>query len=261
MNLINLNVKKFFGWLFIIVINYCLFFFCIYILSAILLVNEITPNIKLISEYQRNYYVIGLRKIWHSRSECIDFSDNGEEDLIDIQIPLHYGSNLISIYGLPEDNSIGNIMSSLENNILVHTHTNGDEATELALDCLERALAKFPKNDHRFTLQHCQLASTAQFKRMHKLGMCANLFSNHHFYQWFSDTKHISKVEAGGRSLDMFFPDFCLGDFASVGGQGPKMTGFLKFWRHIFAPNSRQSAGIALKTSPIESSQFSTSKL
>ena len=71
---------------------------------------------------------------------------------------------------------------ALENNILVHTHTNGDEATELALDCLEGALAKFPKNDHRFTLQHCQLASTAQFKRMHKLGMCANLFSNHHFY-------------------------------------------------------------------------------
>ena len=71
---------------------------------------------------------------------------------------------------------------ALKNNILVHTHTNGDEATELALDCLEGALAKYPNSDHRFTLQHCQLASTAQFKRMHKLGMCANLFSNHHFY-------------------------------------------------------------------------------
>ena len=47
----------------------------------------------------------------------------------------------------------------------------------------------------------------------------------------------------------------------SASGQGPKMTGFLKFWWHIFAPNSRQSAGIALKTSPIESSQFSISKL
>ena len=67
---------------------------------------------------------------------------------------------------------------ALKNNILVHTHTNGDEATELALDCLEGALAKYPNSDHRFTLQHCQLASTAQFKRMYKLGMCANLFSN-----------------------------------------------------------------------------------
>ena len=76
MNLINLNVKKILGWLFIIVINYCLFFFCIYILSAILLVNKITPNIKLISEYQRNYYAIGLRNIWHSQPECIEFSDS-----------------------------------------------------------------------------------------------------------------------------------------------------------------------------------------
>ena len=76
MNLINLNVRKFFGWIFIIIINYFLIFFLIYILSAILLVNKITPNIKLISEYQRNYYNIGLRNIWHSQPECIEFSDN-----------------------------------------------------------------------------------------------------------------------------------------------------------------------------------------
>ena len=46
-----------------------------------------------------------------------------------------------------------------------------------------------------------------------------------------------------------------------IGGKAPKMTGFSKFWGHIFAPSSQQSAGIALKTSPIESYQFSTSKL
>ncbi len=64
----------------------------------------------------------------------------------------------------------------------VHTHTNGDEATELALDTLEAALRKQPHPDHRFTLQHCQLADRAQFSRMSKLGMCVNLFANHHFY-------------------------------------------------------------------------------
>ena len=76
MNLINLNVKKFFGWIFLIIINYFLIIFLIYILSAILLVNKITPNIKLISEYQRNYYNIGLRNIWHSQPECIEFSNS-----------------------------------------------------------------------------------------------------------------------------------------------------------------------------------------
>ncbi len=66
--------------------------------------------------------------------------------------------------------------------IQVHTHTNGDQATDLALDTLETALRACPSPDHRFTLQHCQLADAAQFRRMHNLGMCVNLFANHHFY-------------------------------------------------------------------------------
>jgi len=74
MSLININLKIFFGWLFIICVNYFIILFLIYVLSAILLVNNITPNIKLIQEYQRNFYIIGMRKIWHSRPECVEFS-------------------------------------------------------------------------------------------------------------------------------------------------------------------------------------------
>jgi len=71
---------------------------------------------------------------------------------------------------------------ALENGIQVHTHTNGDEATDLVLDLLEEALRSHPAFDHRFTIQHGQLISQAQFKRVAKLGMCVNLFANHHFY-------------------------------------------------------------------------------
>ncbi|MBS0521872.1 MAG: amidohydrolase [Proteobacteria bacterium] len=71
---------------------------------------------------------------------------------------------------------------ALKENVLVHSHTNGDQATEMALDCLEAALQGQPARDHRFTLQHCQLADAAQFRRMRQLGMCVNLFPNHHFY-------------------------------------------------------------------------------
>ncbi len=71
---------------------------------------------------------------------------------------------------------------ALQNNIQVHTHTNGDEATDLAIDMLEKALQKFPSNDHRFTIQHGQLVNAAQFRRMAKLGFCVNHFANHHFY-------------------------------------------------------------------------------
>lgn len=66
--------------------------------------------------------------------------------------------------------------------IQLHIHTNGDEATELALNAVERALVQYPRFDHRHTLQHCQMADAAQFRRMARLGMCVNLFSNHIFY-------------------------------------------------------------------------------
>lgn len=64
----------------------------------------------------------------------------------------------------------------------LHIHTNGDEATELAIDSIEAALAKWPRPDHRHTLQHCQMADAAQFRRMARLGICANLFANHLYY-------------------------------------------------------------------------------
>lgn len=70
----------------------------------------------------------------------------------------------------------------LQAGVLIHTHTNGDEATELVLNCMQQALATHPRHDHRYTLQHCQLADDAQYRRMKALGMCVNLFANHHYY-------------------------------------------------------------------------------
>ena len=71
---------------------------------------------------------------------------------------------------------------ALAHGVQVHAHTNGDEATELMLDCMQDSLSKHPLADHRFTIQHGQLANAAQFRRMKTLGMCVNLFPNHHFY-------------------------------------------------------------------------------
>lgn len=71
---------------------------------------------------------------------------------------------------------------ALEAGIQIHTHTNGDEATDLVLDTLESALKKHPRADHRFTIQHGQMINAAQYRRMAKLNMCVNHFANHHFY-------------------------------------------------------------------------------
>jgi predicted amidohydrolase YtcJ len=64
----------------------------------------------------------------------------------------------------------------------LHIHTNGDEASELMLDAIEAAQEAHYRPDHRHTLQHCQMADASQFRRMHKLGVCANLFANHVHY-------------------------------------------------------------------------------
>ena len=66
--------------------------------------------------------------------------------------------------------------------IQLHIHTNGDEATEVALDAIEAAQTATPRPDHRHTLQHCQMADAALFKRMKALGVCVNLFANHLYY-------------------------------------------------------------------------------
>lgn len=74
------------------------------------------------------------------------------------------------------------LTEALAKGILVHTHTNGDEATQLVIETLEDVLSHRPAPDHRTTLQHCQLPDRAQIAKMAKLGCCANFFANHHFY-------------------------------------------------------------------------------
>lgn len=66
--------------------------------------------------------------------------------------------------------------------LLVHTHTNGDEASEVAIDAIGRVLARAPRPDHRHTLQHGQMIDAPLFRRMATLGLCANLFANHLWY-------------------------------------------------------------------------------
>lgn len=84
--------------------------------------------------------------------------------------------------------------------VQLHIHTNGDEATELAVNVLGRVLAHHPRPDHRHTLQHCQLADPALFRRIAALGLCCNLFSNHIFY-W--GDQHVEKTLGLARAKRM----------------------------------------------------------
>ena len=96
--------------------------------------------------------------------------------------PGYYNGAPNGLWYIPRETLSAALRLALQSGVQVHAHTNGDEATELVLDCMDEALRLHPARDHRFTLQHCQLADAAQFRRMKALGMCVNLFPNHHYY-------------------------------------------------------------------------------
>lgn len=96
--------------------------------------------------------------------------------------PGYYNGSPNGIWVIAPDDAVALIEGFHAAGIQVHIHTNGDEATEVALQAIERALAKHPRWDHRHTLQHVQMADAGQFRRMANLGVCANLFANHIYY-------------------------------------------------------------------------------
>lgn len=96
--------------------------------------------------------------------------------------PGYYNGAPNGIWIVPPDDLTHIVEQYHRAGIQLHIHTNGDEATEVTLNALERALTLYPRPDHRHTLQHCQMASPAQFRRIARLGLCTNLFANHVFY-------------------------------------------------------------------------------
>jgi predicted amidohydrolase YtcJ len=66
--------------------------------------------------------------------------------------------------------------------IPIHIHCNGTATIDLAIDTIDQLLREYAWLDHRHTIQHSQLTTEAQFRRMKNLGMCANIFANHLWY-------------------------------------------------------------------------------
>ena len=50
------------------------------------------------------------------------------------------------------------------------------------VDAVEQVLAEDAWLDHRHVVQHSQATTPAQYRRMGRLGLCANIFTNHLWY-------------------------------------------------------------------------------
>jgi hypothetical protein len=70
----------------------------------------------------------------------------------------------------------------LKRGLQIHVHTNGDQATEMVLDAMDAALKRQPSRDHRYTIQHGQMATQAMLRKIRSYGMCVNFFANHLYY-------------------------------------------------------------------------------
>ncbi len=78
-----------------------------------------------------------------------------------------------------------------EAEINIHTHCNGDAAVDLFIDAVDRLPIETSWLDHRHTVEHAQIVTGVQFRRMAGLGMCANIFSNHIWYWiWYWGDQH-----------------------------------------------------------------------
>jgi predicted amidohydrolase YtcJ len=92
-------------------------------------------------------------------------------------IPVDHG-----VWMVPPEQLLDMVRPFHERRINTHVHCNGDLTIDLWIDTVEQLLLESAWLDHRYTVQHSQLTSAAQFRRMARLGMCANIFTNHIWY-------------------------------------------------------------------------------
>ena len=96
--------------------------------------------------------------------------------------PGYYTGTDHGMWKTPPDQLLDLCRPFHQRQINIHTHCNGDLTIDLWIDTVEQLLLEHAWLDHRHTVQHSQLTRTHHFRRMARLGMCANIFTNHLWY-------------------------------------------------------------------------------
>ena len=96
--------------------------------------------------------------------------------------PGYYNSNSNGQWLLPPEQFKDILLAYHKAGINVHVHCNGDRSVEIFIQAVDAVLRDVPWLNHRHTVQHSQLTSPDQYRRMARLGMCANIFASHLWY-------------------------------------------------------------------------------
>lgn len=90
------------------------------------------------------------------------------------------GSN--GMFNISMDDLKKYLVEAFKQDLQVTMHANGDEAIEYALDALQYALDVVPRFDHRTRIEHLQMPTPAQIKRLQTMGMNTSTLTNHIYY-------------------------------------------------------------------------------
>lgn len=99
-----------------------------------------------------------------------------------VKWPGYVGGQPNGIWNTPPETIFALCEVMQREQVQMHAHTNGDEASEVTLNALEAAARKHPWAGARHVLQHAQMMGRDLFERAAELGVCVNLFANHIWY-------------------------------------------------------------------------------
>ncbi|MEL6314677.1 MAG: amidohydrolase [Pseudomonadota bacterium] len=150
-----------------------------------------------------------------------------------IKAPGYYTGQDNGIWNMDLDHYEACVRALHRAGVKTHIHTNGDAASELAIEVYERVMLETPNPDLRHTLEHVQLAGVDQFKRMKALGLTVNVFTNHLHY--FGDLHlrltvgpdRARRMNAASDAWDVWGGDFAIHSDAPVTPMGPLKTAWI----------------------------------
>lgn len=99
-----------------------------------------------------------------------------------IEWPHYYKTMQNGVANIAQDDLNKGVLEVQKRGHQAIIHTNGNQATEMALIALEHAAAEHPLPATRHRLEHNQIATEAQLLRMADLGAATNIFMNHIWY-------------------------------------------------------------------------------
>ncbi|MDK3020673.1 amidohydrolase [Pseudodonghicola flavimaris] len=117
-----------------------------------------------------------------------------------VKWPGYIGGQPNGIWNTPPEVLDTQVMEYHKAGIHLDIHVNGDEASEAALDAIEKAQRAHPWPGARHVLQHCQLMGIDQFERCVELGVCCNIFANH---IWYFGDQHVAMTVGEDRARRM----------------------------------------------------------